>query len=87
MFYKKPSSKDFCDTVEFLAMEVEALHAEIEQLNGHSIELLDRGRVVPRPCATACFSRCDERDNTVQILRIARNSRSAHTVAADLGFR
>lgn len=42
MFYKKPSSKDFCDTVEFLAMEVEALHAEIEQLNGHSIELLDR---------------------------------------------
>ena len=36
------SHEEFLSTVQLLDSEVEALHAQIEQLNGHTLELLDR---------------------------------------------
>ena len=50
------SHEEFLSTVQLLDSEVEALHAQIEQLNGHSIELLDR-RTAERSHAPIKFDR------------------------------
>ena len=59
MKFLRPSHEtheEFLSTVQLLDSEVEELHEQIRQLNGHSIELLDR-RTAERSHAPIKFDR------------------------------